>query len=158
MSSVVLSNQIEPAKRRNRDNPLVRDGSEIIPNVTHVFSSGQHLYLYFEVYDPTRESGADGKATAKSGSIRLLSNVAFFQGRAKTYETPLVETKELNARDRHAAIFQLEVPLAQLKPGFYTCQVNVIDDAGGHFLFPRLALLVRQPKPTVAAASARSEN
>ena len=24
----------------------------------------------------------------------------------------------------------------QLKPGFYTCQVNVVDDAGGHFLFP----------------------
>jgi hypothetical protein len=41
-------------------------------------------------------------------------------------------------------VFQLDVPLSSLKPGFYTCQVNVIDDAGGHFLFPRLALLVRQ--------------
>lgn len=48
------------------------------------------------------------------------------------------------APDRHAAMFQLDVPLTSLKPGFYTCQVNVIDDAAGHFLFPRLALLVRQ--------------
>ena len=42
-----------------------------------------------------------------------------------------------------AAAFQLEVPLSQLKPGWYTCQVNVIDDAGGTFAFPRLPILVR---------------
>jgi VWFA-related protein len=156
MSSVVLSSQIQPAKRRNSNDPLVRDGSEIIPNVTHVFSSGQQLYLYYEVYDPSRVSDA-GKAAEKSKDIRILSNVAFFRGKAKAYETPLVETKAINAQDRHAAVFQLEVPLTQLKPGFYTCQVNVIDDAGGHFLFPRLALLVRQPKPAIAAASAQSE-
>ncbi len=30
-------------------------------------------------------------------------------------------------------MFQLDVPLTQLKPGFYTCQVNVIDDAPGQF-------------------------
>jgi hypothetical protein len=35
------------------------------------------------------------------------------------------------------------VPLSQIKLDFYTCQVNVIDDAAGTFLFPRLALLVR---------------
>ena len=128
---------------------------KVIPNVTHVFSSGQHLYLYFEVYDPARES-ADAKS--KSAGIRILSNVAFFQGRAKVYETPLVETKDLNAQDRHAAVFQLDVPLTQLKPGFYTCQVNVIDDAAGKFLFPRLAMLVRQPKPAAAATTSGGLN
>jgi hypothetical protein len=30
-----------------------------------------------------------------------------------------------------------------LKPGTYVCQVNVIDDAGGSFSFPRLALMVQ---------------
>ena len=45
------------------------------------------------------------------------------------------------------SVFQLDVPLTSFKPGFYTCQINVIDDAGGHFLFPRLALLIRmEPK------------
>ena len=62
----------------------------------------------------------------------------------KTYETPLVEAQQLNVPDRKAAVFQLDVPLTSLKPGFYTCQVNVIDDAAGRFTFPRLALLVRQ--------------
>jgi VWFA-related protein len=148
MSSVVLASQTQTAKKGANLNPLVRDGSEIIPSITHVFSATQHLLLYYEVYDPAQATVAE---PAKSGpnkpGIRLLSNVAFFQGKAKTYESSLVELTELNARERKAAVFQLDVPLTLLKPGFYTCQVNVIDDAGGHFLFPRLALLIRaEPK------------
>jgi len=142
MSSVLLASQIQPTKKKRYDDPLVRDGSEIIPSVTHVFSSGQHLYFYYEVYDPARQT-EKGKAQGDSG-IRVLSNVAFFQGSVKAYETPLVEAKSINASDRKATIFQLDVPLTQLKPGFYTCQVNVVDDTAGKFLFPRLALLVRQ--------------
>ena len=143
MSSVVLANLVQPAgKGKNNGDPLVRDGSEVIPNVTHVFSSGQHLYLYYEVYDPAKPSEQE-KAAEKS-DIKLLTSVAFFQGKAKAYETPLLEAKQINTQNRHAAVFQLDVPLTQLKPGFYTCQVNVVDDAAGKFLFPRLAMLVRQ--------------
>jgi len=155
MSSVVLASQIQPVKVKAKTsaelNPLVHDGSEIIPNITHVFSATQHLLLYYEVYDPARPAVAESargtdsvRGEANRSSIRLLSNVAFFQGKAKAYESSLVELTELNARERKAAVFQLDVPLTSLKPGFYTCQVNVIDDAGGHFLFPRLALLIRQ--------------
>jgi len=159
MSSVVLASQIQPVKVKTSANlnPLVRDGSEIIPNVTHVFSATQHLLLYYEVYDPARPPVADSARGADSRrdsenkpGIRLLSNVAFFQGKAKAYESSLLELTELNARERKAAVFQLDVPLTSLKPGFYTCQVNVIDDAGGHFLFPRLALLIRQESPGAA--------
>ncbi|HXY77901.1 MAG TPA: VWA domain-containing protein [Candidatus Acidoferrales bacterium] len=151
MSSVVLASQIETVKKSANLNPLVHDGSEIIPNITHVFSASQHLLLYYEVYDPARPAAGDSargtdsaRGEANKPGIRLLSNVAFFQGKAKAYESSLVELTELNARERKAAVFQLDVPLTSLKPGFYTCQVNVIDDAGGHFLFPRLALLIRQ--------------
>jgi VWFA-related protein len=144
MSSIVLAGQIQPAGKRKSDSPLVRDGSEVIPSVTHVFASNQHLYLYYEVYDPARESAGAGKQPNSKSGIRLLSNVAFFRGNAKAYETPVVESQQLNAPDRRAAVFQLDVPLTSLKPGFYTCQVNVIDDAAGQFRFPRLALLVRQ--------------
>jgi VWFA-related protein len=151
MSSVVLASQTQTVKKSTYLNPLIHDGSEIIPNITHVFSATQHLLLYYEVYDPARPAAVDaapGNQTPRvdnnKPSIRLLSNVAFFQGKAKAYESSLVELTELNARERKAAVFQLDVPLASLKPGFYTCQVNVIDDAGGRFLFPRLALLIRQ--------------
>jgi VWFA-related protein len=146
MSSVVLASQVRPAGKRKSDNPLVRDGSEMIPSVTHVFSAGQHLYFYYEVYDPARESisaAGQSPAGAKPG-VRLLTNVAFFSGKKKVYETPVVESGQLNTPQRRAAAFQLDVPLTQLRPGFYTCQVSVIDDAAGQFLFPRLSLLVRQ--------------
>jgi hypothetical protein len=146
MSSVVLASQIQSVKKGANPNPLVHDGSEIVPNITHVFSAAQHLFLYYEVYDPVRPPVAEparGAGAENKSGIRLLSNVAFFQGKAKSYESSLVELTDLNARDRKAAVFQLDVPLTSLKPGFYTCQVNVIDDAGGHFLFPRLALLIR---------------
>ena len=84
-------------------------------------------------------SGADAK-----NAVRLLSNVAFFKGDVKAYETSLIEVQEITVPNRHAAVFQFDVPLSQLKPGFYTCQVNVIDDAAGHFVFPRVAMLLRQ--------------
>jgi len=153
MSSVVLASQIQSVKKSANPNPLVHDGSEIVPNITHVFSAAQHLFLYYEVYDPVRPPVAEparGAGAENKSGIRLLSNVAFFQGKAKSYESSLVELTDLNARDRKAAVFQLDVPLTSLKPGFYTCQVNVIDDAGGHFLFPRLALLIRHESANTA--------
>jgi VWFA-related protein len=149
MSSIVLASQLQPAKKGATPSPLIRDGSEIIPNVTHVFSSAQHLRLYYEVYDPGRAnaSAAPEVGQVKPG-IHLLTNVAFFRGKAKVFETSIVELTELNARDRKAGVFQLDLPLSPLKPGFYTCQVNVIDDAAGLFLFPRLAVLIRPENPT----------
>jgi VWFA-related protein len=136
ISSVVLSSQKQAAKQK--DNPLVRDGSAIVPNVTHVFSSGQHLYFYYEVYDPAKPNEASDKST-----VRLLTNVAFYKGSVKAYETPIVQADQVNVPDRKATAFELDVPLANLKPGFYTCQVNVVDDAAGKFAFPRVALMVR---------------
>jgi hypothetical protein len=154
MSSVVLASQLESAKKASTPNPLVRDGSEIIPNITHVFSSSQHLRLYYEVYDPGAATAPQpaGGPHAKPG-IHLLTNVSFFRGKSKVFESSTVELTELNDHDRKAGVFQLDLPLASLQPGFYTCQVNVIDDAAGHFLFPRLALLVRQDNPPKPQAS-----
>jgi VWFA-related protein len=149
MSSIVLATQLQAAEKRAAPNPLIRDGQEIIPNVTHVFSAGQHLLLYYEVYDPGRASSekpAEGEQ-AKNG-IHLLTNVAFFRGKAQVFQSSLVELTDMNVRDRKAGVFQLDLPLNQLKPGFYTCQVNVIDDAAGRFLFPRVALLIRPETTT----------
>ena len=38
---------------------------------------------------------------------------------------------------------QLQVPLKGLAPGRYTCQLNVIDEVGRKFAFPRQALAVQ---------------
>jgi hypothetical protein len=74
----------------------------------------------------------------------VRTSIAFFRGNARRYETPVVEVRQLAAPARGAAVLELAVPAAALKPGLYTCQVNVIDDVAGTFTFPRLALLVRK--------------
>ncbi len=137
ISSVMLSNQHVAAAKKSTSNPLVSDGQEIIPNIAHVFTPEKSMTLYYEVYDPA-------KWPEKKGSIHLLTNVAFFRGKVKVYETSLVEAQQLNAADRKAAAFKFEVPMRALTPGWYTCQVNVIDDAGAAFAFPRTQVLVRQ--------------
>ena len=135
VSSVVLGTQTQPATQRNAVSPLARNGTMLVPSLTHVVSTGQPMYFYYEVYDP---------AIVQSGSPRLLTSIAFFRGKVKTYETPLVEVTRLDAPERKAAVFQYSVPAAALKPGYYTCQVTVVDDVAGTFAFPRLPLLVRQ--------------
>jgi hypothetical protein len=37
---------------------------------------------------------------------------------------------------------RFQTALAKVKPGRYTCQVNVIDELGHKFAFPRTALVV----------------
>jgi VWFA-related protein len=139
LSSVVVSNQKQAVKTTLKNNPLISNGNEIVPNVTHVFSSGQNMYFYYEVYDPAREE----KDSSNKNAIRLLSSVVFYKNNVKAFETPLVQADEVNVPDRKATAFELQVPLAQLKPGFYTAQINVVDDAAGKFAFPRIALMVR---------------
>src|SRR5208282_2925241 len=43
MSSILLASQMQPAGKHDTNNPLVSNGSAIVPSVTRVFSTGQHL-------------------------------------------------------------------------------------------------------------------
>jgi hypothetical protein len=157
MSSVVLASQRIPNNAKKTVNPLVRDGVEWVPNIPHVFRQDQHLYFMYEVYDPAHQKGeaappATGPGLGRRPSIsgvRVLTSIEFMLGGVKVYETPLVEATAINSPDRGAVSFQFDVPLAQLKPGDYLCQVNVIDDAGGSFSFPQLALRVSAAAPAV---------
>lgn len=134
LSSVLLSSQRAPEGKKKSDSPLMSDGQVLIPNVAHVFSAEQPMTLYYEVYDPV---------AAKKNAIHLLTSISFFRGKVKVYETPVVEATSLNDAARRAATFQFSLPTKTLAPGWYTCQVNVIDDAGATFAFPRTEVLVR---------------
>ena len=134
ISSVVLSTQLQPSSGRSRrENPLVRDGLQLVPNVTHVVGRDQKLFFYFEVYEPA----------ADAAGTELRASLAFYRGKVKVLETPAVERTSMDVLDRRAAVFRLEVPADRFKPGLYTCQVNVIDAAAGTFAFPRLAIMVK---------------
>jgi VWFA-related protein len=155
MSSIVLASARQPSKKSS---PLVRAGEEYIPNISHVFRQNQHLYLLYEVYGPAKQKLAEGQPKGTSAGIDLLSSLELIQGSTKVYETPLVQAKAMNVQGRDAVAVELDVPLEGLKPGSYVCQLNVIDDAGGSFAFPRFAVLVREraanATPTVPASAA----
>jgi VWFA-related protein len=171
MSSVVLSSLRTPtANKKGALNPLVRDQMELVPNITHVFTSEQHLYLQYEVYDAAKGKTPAPAATPGNGqgdpskagtpgkpgrdSVRVLSSIEFLQGATKVYESKQVVQDEITAPDRKAVIFQIDLPLHALKPGLYLCQVNVIDDVSGSFSFPRFPLLIREPTPAAPTKAA----
>jgi VWFA-related protein len=155
MSSVVISNRLAPAAKPVRDNPLFRDGQELVPNITHVFSSDQHLYVYYEVYDPAKAQPPAAEENAKSAPkpknpVRLLGALQLFRDDVKAFETPLLEVDSFSA-ERRAGVFQMDVPLEKLHPGYYICQLTVVDDAAGTFAFPRFPLLIKQPASAAAS-------
>ena len=160
LSSVVLASQRTPTKDKSPVNPLNRDGVQWVPNVAHVFRQDQHLYLLYEIYDPAKDKGgaepapSPGLGRRAGEPVRVLTSMELLSGGVKVYETPLVTAQTLNDPQRDAVAFQFDVPLAQLKPGKYVCQINVIDDAGGSFTFPRLAMRVLPPAPPQAAPAA----
>jgi VWFA-related protein len=161
LSSIVMSSQSTPNKDKKDISPLVRDGVEWVPNVTHVFRQDQHLNFLYEVYDPTKEKGAAVAAAATPGltkkeaePVRVLTSIEFLLGGVKVYETPLIEATAINIPERDAVGFQFDVPLAGLKAGNYVCQVTVIDDAGGSFSFPRMALRVTPGAAAVPGTTA----
>jgi hypothetical protein len=142
MSSIVLASARQPSKKQD---PLVRNGEEYVPNISHVFRQDQHLFLLYEIYNPTREKPAADAPKGTESGISLLSSLELIQGATKVYETPIVQARAVNVEGRDAVAVELDVPLAGLKAGPYVCQLNVIDDAGGSFAFPRFAILVREP-------------
>lgn len=134
VSSVVLSTQLQPAARGKTDNPLVRDGVQLLPNLTHVVGKDQKLFFYYEVYDPGQSNGS---------APQLRTSLAFYRGKIKVFETPVVERTTIDVPERHAALFQFEVPADSFTPGLYTCQINIIDTVSGKFAFPRMIFAVR---------------
>ena len=151
ISSIVLASLRQPSKRQS---PLIRNGEEYVPNISHVFRQDQHLYLLYEIYSPAREKTSEEQPKGSKPGINLLSSLELIQGSTKVYETAVVQAKAINVEGRDAVAIELDVPLAGLKPGQYLCQLNVIDDAGGSFAFPRFAVLVKEPVAAAPAAIA----
>jgi VWFA-related protein len=176
MSSVVLSSLRVPATNKKSINPLVRDQMELVPNITHVFTPDQHLFLLYEVYDaakgraPAQTAPAPANAAQPNAnqapapaklardSVRVLTSIEFLQGSTKVYESKPVVANEVTAPDRKAVIFQIDLPLQSLKPGLYQCQVNIIDDVAGSFSFPRFPILIREATPATPRPAAASSN
>jgi VWFA-related protein len=152
MSTVVLSSQRVPSTaKKTKFQPLISEQTELVPSVTHVFQQDQKLYLQYEVYDSGKAKASEGgngeQAKNEHQTVRVLTSIEFLRGDVKVYETKPLLAQEITAPDRKAVVFQMEIPLESLKPGFYTCQINVIDDVSGNYAFPRWPILIRVASP-----------
>ena len=146
VSSVVVGTQLRAVAKADPRNPLARGGQELVANVARVVSPSQPLYFYYEMYDPARANAGPPPVPASGlDAVQVASSLVFFKGKSRVFETPAISVSTLAAPERGAAIFQVEVPTAALAPGLYTCQVNITDEAGQAFAFPRLTLYLAAP-------------
>jgi hypothetical protein len=145
---VIWSNQREPVKaavgtaeRMSRKevaaNPLVVGGDKVVPNITHVFRRNQSLFVNFDVYDALPDP-----ANLKSRRIRVSMSLFNKKG-VKTFEVGPVEANQLSGTRPEAVPVQIEVPLKNITRGEYVCQLNVVDEVGRKFAFPRASIIVQ---------------
>jgi VWFA-related protein len=148
-SSVVWSSQREPLKavvgeaerplnrRGAQTNPLIVGQEKVVPNITKVFRRDQNMYISFDVYDALPDPN-NYKLRSVAVSMSLYN-----QKGAKAFEAGPLKATELAVTRPNAVPVQLQVPLKGLAPGRYTCQINVIDEIGRKFAFPRTAMVVQ---------------
>jgi len=144
LSSIIWSNQKEAVtaavgdagatKKLLEASPLVQDNQKIVPSITRVFRRDQTLYVYFEVYDPAMDP--DRKVPA------LMADVDLFLSGRKIYTSAPVRVVRLATKRPGVAPFAFQISLAKLPPGQYISQVNVIDETGRKFAFPRSEMVL----------------
>jgi VWFA-related protein len=148
LSSVILSNQTKPLsqiagvrndKKLLAQNPLVTSaGQKIVPNVTRVFRAGQNLHVYLELYDP----GSPENLPANVHLASVTADLALYRDGRKVLETAPVRANRPDAKRPGTVPLNLSAQTAGLEPGDYVCQVNVIDELGRKFAFPRTSLVI----------------
>ncbi len=153
ISSVILSNQREPVsqqvagvkndKKLLANNPLIDNGQKLMPNVTRVFRPGQNMLVYVEVYDPTIPDSLPENFRRAD----VEASVALYQNNKKVFETSPVRANRLNDKRQGTLPVWLQMPMSKIEPGKYDCQVNLIDEFGRKFAFPRTQLAVLWTNP-----------
>jgi uncharacterized protein (DUF2141 family) len=158
-SSVIFSNQrgqqsagVKNDKKLVQQNPLVdTSGQKMVPNVIRVFRPGQDLYVYLEVYDPTIPENLPQNFRATS----VAADLALFDGSRKVLETVPVRVNRPDAKRANTVPLRLQASLKDLKPGKYVCQVNIIDELGRKFAFPRTTVVLLPVAPSASSGAGR---
>jgi VWFA-related protein len=147
LSTIIWSNQRQPlstavgaaTKLTRKDiaaNPLIVGDEKMVPNITKVFRRSQHMYVSFDVYDALPDPG-----NPKARKIKVSLSL-FNQKNAKAFEIGPLDATQLAPTRPEAVPVNIDIPLKDVVPGRYVCQINVVDEAGRRFAFPRTVLVV----------------
>lgn len=142
-SSVVLSSQrtalkdaLYNAKGNDKEeiaDPLVVNGAKLVPSVTRVFSRSRDMFVYLQAY----EQGVDSVQP-------LVAFVTFYQGSTKTMETEPLKVSAGASNNLKTMSLNFDIPLGQLSPGKYDCQVSVLNPTSQKVSFWRAPVMIVQ--------------
>jgi VWFA-related protein len=130
ISSVVLSSQrvdlkdalynaVKGKDRNESANPLVRNGQKIIPSVTRVFSKSRNLSVYLQAYDQIAPTAPP-----------FIAFVSLFAGQKKAFESRPIEIEGRSNNRLRTTPIEFNIPLTDLSPGRYDCQVTILEPSG----------------------------
>jgi VWFA-related protein len=152
MSSLILSNRLEPANHRanavkklaslsgglftsapQSADPLVIEGNRIVPNVAKVFAPSDKLYIFFQVY--VRPTG--------TVSPNLTASLIFHKDGTRFRVVETFQLDQFDERSSDTLTCKFELPLDQFLKGNYFLQVNLIDHNSQQTLTQRNPFVVR---------------
>jgi VWFA-related protein len=147
MSSIILSNRLEPANQkqnvarkiniggepRNKfHDPLVVDEHRIVPSVARLFSPKDTLYIFFQVYS----------LPAKRAAPDLKASLVFFKNGERYRGAGDLELTQFDEGSHDTLTCSLNLPLNGFAPGDYALQVNLEDKASRENLSQRINFAV----------------
>ena len=147
MSSIVLSNHLEPVSSKRKDqavksisgtllesdnDPLRVDDARVVPSITRVFSRNDTLYILFQSY-----------FNEKRNSPALSQEVEFLRDGKPFRKAARIEVDQFDSNSRNAATSHFAIPLDGFTPGSYDLQVAVSDHASHQSLTRRVNFVVR---------------
>ncbi len=155
-STIVFSNQRAPlksavgsAEKANTKtvlaDPLIDGDTKIMPNIgdTKVFRRRQNMFVTFDVYD-ARPDPKDAKLRHVKVSMSLFSRNKATGADKLAFQVAPLEFTQISETRPDAVPVKLQLPLKDLAPGEYTCQINVVDEVGRKFAYPREQVVITQ--------------
>ena len=148
ISTVIWSSQREAVKaavgaaekltrKELRANPLIVGDQKVIPNISRIFRRSQNLYVNFDVYDALPDP-----ANTKTRRVKVSMSL-FNKNAVKAFEVGPIDATQLALTRPEAVPVQVEIPLKDLTRGEYICQINVVDEVGRKFAFPRAPIIIQ---------------
>ncbi len=108
----------------------------MVPNITRVFRRSQNLYVTFDVYDALPDP-----ANSKARKVKVEHEPVQPGWRESVRDR--ADRRDAACPTRPEAVpVKFQIPLKDLAPGRYTAQINVVDEVGRKFAFPRAELVV----------------
>lgn len=104
--------------------PLVTEGSRLIPSVTRVFNTDRELYVFLQSYQQNTTAGRP-----------VVGFVTLYHAGNKVYESQPIAVNPPASTKVLPIPLSFSVNLQKLTPGDYDCQVTVLDPTDGKSTF-----------------------